>query len=160
VCGAVLAAVITLILLASVSFLLSATVTNSAPVNSSASSLAVVQRHAEDQAAVLSASSAAPTDAFIATSAHLSSTVSRVMLSTLGVLEKETRAAHVLRWVPAIQQLLGPLRAGAVQSRRVRLVLRHQRVRPVSVAPGAVRHRAVPPVRGNGRLLVCPHPPK
>jgi alpha-1,4-galacturonosyltransferase len=96
---AVLAAVITLILLASVSFLLSATATNSAPANSPTSRLAVVQRHAEDQAAVLaaharrlSASSAAQTDAFIATSARLSSTASRVTLSTVGVLERETRA--------------------------------------------------------------------
>jgi alpha-1,4-galacturonosyltransferase len=97
---AALAAVITLILLASVSFLLSATATTSA--NNPASRLAAVQRHAEDQAAVLaayaaharrlSAASADQTEAFIATSARLSSTASRVTASTVGALEKETRA--------------------------------------------------------------------
>jgi hypothetical protein len=69
-----LAAVITLILLSA---------------NSLASLLAVVQRHAEDQVVVL----AAQTDAFIATSARLSSTASRATVSTaVGAPEKETRA--------------------------------------------------------------------
>jgi hypothetical protein len=69
-----LAAVITLILLSA---------------NSLASLLTVVQRHAEDQVVVL----AAQTDAFIATSARLSSTASRATVSTaVGALEKETRA--------------------------------------------------------------------
>ncbi|TVU28506.1 hypothetical protein EJB05_20025, partial [Eragrostis curvula] len=101
---AVLAAVITLILLASVSFLLSVTATNSttAAVNSPAVRLAVVQRHAEDHAAVLAAyaaharrlsdASASQTDAFIAISARLSSMASRISVSTVGLLEKETRA--------------------------------------------------------------------
>jgi hypothetical protein len=68
-----LAAVITLILLSA---------------NSLASLLAVVQRHAEDQVVVL----AAQTDAFIATSARLSSTASRATVSIVGAPEKETRA--------------------------------------------------------------------
>ncbi|GJN22265.1 hypothetical protein PR202_gb09819 [Eleusine coracana subsp. coracana] len=101
---AAVAAVITLILLASVSFLLSATATTSATAatNSPAARLAAVQRHAEDQAAVLaayvaharrlSAASAAQTDAFISTSARLSATASRVTLSTVGLLEKDARA--------------------------------------------------------------------
>jgi hypothetical protein len=56
--------------------------------NSLASLLAVVQRHAEDQVVVL----AAQTDAFIATSARLSSTASRATVSIVGAPEKETRA--------------------------------------------------------------------
>ncbi|XP_062222030.1 probable galacturonosyltransferase 9 [Phragmites australis] len=98
---AVFAAVITLIFLASVSFLLSATATSSAASNSLASRLAVVQRHAEDHTAVLaayaaharrlSAASASQTDSFISTSARLSSLASRLSLSTVGLLEKETR---------------------------------------------------------------------
>ncbi|KAL6635119.1 hypothetical protein ACP70R_027790 [Stipagrostis hirtigluma subsp. patula] len=99
---AVVAAVITLILLASVSFLLSATATNSAASNSPAIHLAAVRRHAEDHAAVLaayaaharrlSAASASQTDAFISTSSRLSSLASRLTLSTIGLLEKEAKA--------------------------------------------------------------------
>ncbi|KAK3159089.1 hypothetical protein QOZ80_2AG0145570 [Eleusine coracana subsp. coracana] len=98
---AALAAVTTLILLASVSFLLSATTTTTS-ANSPGARLAAVQRHAEDQAAVLaayvaharrlSAASAAQTEAFISTSARLSATASRVTLSTVGLLEKDARA--------------------------------------------------------------------
>ncbi|XP_066319538.1 probable galacturonosyltransferase 9 isoform X2 [Miscanthus floridulus] len=101
---AVLAAVITLILLASVSFLLSATATSSASAaaNSPASRLAIVQRHAEDHAAVLaaytaharhlSAASASQTDAFLSISSRLSALASRLSLSTVGALEKEIKA--------------------------------------------------------------------
>ncbi|CAN6233458.1 unnamed protein product [Urochloa humidicola] len=103
---AVLAAVITLILLASVSFLLSATATSSSSAavaaNSPASRLAVVQRHAEDHAAVLaaytaharhlSALSASQTDAFLSISSRLSALASRLSVSTVGALEKEVKA--------------------------------------------------------------------
>ena len=101
---AVLAAVITLILLASVSFLLSATATSSASAaaNSPASRLAIVQRHVEDHAAVLaaytaharhlSAASASQTDAFLSISSRLSALAARLSLSTVGALEKEIKA--------------------------------------------------------------------
>ncbi|OEL21523.1 putative galacturonosyltransferase 9 [Dichanthelium oligosanthes] len=100
---AVLAAVITLILLASASFLLSASTTSSAAAaNSPASRLAVVQRHAEDHAAVLaaytvharhlSAISASQTDAFLSISSRLSALASRLSVSTVGALEKEIKA--------------------------------------------------------------------
>jgi Na+-transporting methylmalonyl-CoA/oxaloacetate decarboxylase gamma subunit len=101
---AVLAAVITLFLLASVSFLLSATATSSASAaaNSPASRLAIVQRHAEDHAAVLaaytaharhlSAASASQTDAFLSVSSRLSALAARLSLSTVGALEKEIKA--------------------------------------------------------------------
>jgi len=99
---AVVAAVTTLILLASVSFLLSATATSSAAANSPASRLAVVQRHAEDHAAVLaaytahashlSALSASQTDAFLSISSRLSALASRLSVSTVGALEKEVKA--------------------------------------------------------------------
>ncbi|KAL6911480.1 hypothetical protein ACP4OV_000285 [Aristida adscensionis] len=101
---AALAAVVTLILLASVSFLLSATATSSAGAGAGAPAfhLAAVRRHAEDHAAVLaayaaharrlSAASASQTDAFISTSSRLSSLASRVTLSTVGLLEKEAKA--------------------------------------------------------------------
>ncbi|KAF8729468.1 hypothetical protein HU200_017402 [Digitaria exilis] len=100
---AALAAVTTLILLASVSFLLSATSTaSSAAANSPASRLAVVQRHAEDHAAVLAAYtaharhlssvSASQTEAFLSISARLSALASRLSVSTVGALEKEVKA--------------------------------------------------------------------
>ena len=106
---AVVAAVTTLILLASVSFLLSATATSSAAANSPASRLAVVQRHAEDHAAVLaaytahashlSALSASQTDAFLSISSRLSALASRLSVSTVGALEKEVKA-QVKRTLP------------------------------------------------------------
>jgi alpha-1,4-galacturonosyltransferase len=97
-----LAAVITLILLASVSFLLSATATSSAAAASPASRLAIVQRHAEDHAAVLaaytaharhlSAASASQTDAFLSISSRLSALAARLSVSTVAALEKEIKA--------------------------------------------------------------------
>ncbi|KAF0932994.1 hypothetical protein E2562_013757 [Oryza meyeriana var. granulata] len=102
---AALAALITLLCLASLSFLLSATGTTSAP-NSAPSRLAAIRRHAEDHAAVLaayaaqarklSAASASQTESFISTSAHLSSLSSRLSLSTVALMEKETRG-HIKR---------------------------------------------------------------
>ena len=75
------ATVTTLILLASVSFLLSATATSSAAANSPASRLAVVQRHTEDHAAIL--------EAYTAHARHLS-TFSAVM--TKGQLEDKAHS--------------------------------------------------------------------
>uniref|UniRef100_A0A0D3FAF8 Hexosyltransferase n=1 Tax=Oryza barthii TaxID=65489 RepID=A0A0D3FAF8_9ORYZ len=97
---AALAALITLLLLASLAFLLSATGTASAP-NSAPFRLAAIRRHAEDHAAVLaayaaqarklSAASASQTESFLSISGHLSSLSSRISLSTVALLEKETR---------------------------------------------------------------------
>ncbi|CAL4967044.1 unnamed protein product [Urochloa decumbens] len=124
---AVLAAVITLILLASVSFLLSATATSSssaAAANSPASRLAVVQRHAEDHAAVLaaytaharhlSALSASQTDAFLSISSRLSALASRLSEA----FDTQSKIQKLSDTVFAVgQQLLRARRAGVLNAR-------------------------------------------
>uniref|UniRef100_A0ACD5YQE9 Uncharacterized protein n=1 Tax=Avena sativa TaxID=4498 RepID=A0ACD5YQE9_AVESA len=103
---AAFAALVTLLFLACVFFILSATtITTSAP-GSPASHLAAVRRHAEDHAAVLAAyaaharrlssDSASQTESFLSTSSRLSALSSRLTLSTVALLEKEARG-HVKR---------------------------------------------------------------